>query len=313
MPKKPWSANDEYALIEFFNQGAALGHIAKAMGRTLASVSEKTRQLRSIGWIRYHEPAKEKIEVQKLHDAYLSDQVHEDFLKVTGDAITASDWHVPFQSKPLIAYLIKIAEKFKIKKLIINGDFFNMDSFSSWVNKIRGHDWTQFELRQAAQMFTLLLDTFETIYITKGNHEDRFIKVVEGQLGMKDIVRMVSDAKAEKRLIGSDYDYCLLNNSYLVIHPKTYGGQGGKVPAEVAAIKHKHVISGHNHLWGIQFSKDGKYMGIDQGMAGDPKKIDYHQTSVSTAPAWQNGFTMIKDNYPYLFNLKMTDWSWWLK
>ncbi len=51
-------------------------------------------------------------------------------LVVKGDCMLTADWHVPFEDKDWIEFMIKISNKWKVDKLIIAGDFFDQYSFA---------------------------------------------------------------------------------------------------------------------------------------------------------------------------------------
>jgi hypothetical protein len=43
----------------------------------------------------------------------------------------------------------------------------------------------------------------------------------------------------------------------------------------------------------------------------DYKKVDYKWFSDTTHPQWNQGFIVLRENFPYLFSDSITDWGWW--
>ncbi len=300
---KEWNDGEVVVLQSMWEQGYTVPQIARKFGRTMDSVKRKVVRLEFEGKLGHKA-------VTRAGEP-LSLKRYTDHLKLSGDIITISDVHVPFWHRGLFDKMYGIAKKFKIPTLGINGDFLNLDSFSHWVTGFRGVEATESEFESASYVLLKALEVFDKIYITQGNHEDRLMKILQGQVTAKRFFRMIND-QIGKRIIVDDYPFFDVGKDYRVVHPQQYSGMGGRTPAKLADKLQKHIISGHNHHWGIQFSQNGKWMGIDQGMGGDPEMINYHAMSVTTNPEWQNGFTMIKDNFPYVFNLNMSDWKYWL-
>lgn len=304
---KYWNPQEVTFLIQAYEKGAKASDIAKALGRSMNSINKKCQGLIGDGILT--PKIKKESDFKGLEFKPIEQERHVNFLRLTGDAISVSDVHVPFWDKRLLSYMLETAKKFVIKQLVINGDWLNMDSFSHWVTGFRGRKETETELLSASYYLVQCLKVFKKIYITSGNHEDRLFKILEGQIPHHTFLKMITD---DDRVIKSDYSYCDLGDTIRIVHPKNYGDRGGVVPTDLADKYEKHIISGHNHQWGIQVSKNGKWLGIDQGMGGDPEKIEYHQKSITRNRTWQQGFTLIKNYIPTPLNLRHTNWKLFL-
>lgn len=301
--RKEWNEGEVIMLQSMWEQGYTVPQIARKFGRSQESIKRKVVRMEVNGQLDHKRTTRNR--------EPLSLKRYTDHLKLSGDIITISDVHVPFWHRGLFDKMYGVAKKFKISTLGINGDFLNLDSFSHWITGFRGIEATEQEFESASYVLLKALEVFDKIYITQGNHEDRLLKILEGQVTARRFFRMLSD-QIGKRIIVSDYPFFDVGENCRVIHPKQYSMAGGKTPAKIADKVGKHIISGHNHHWGIQFSLNGKWMGVDQGMGGDPEMIEYHAMSVTANPEWQNGFTMIKDTFLYPFNLNTSDWKYWL-
>ena len=306
-----WDPSEITYLISEYGSGVKLTKIARALGRSKASCHSKVCELKVEGTI----PSGREREFHNDDPNKFTpapERKFTDFIKVYGDVICISDVHIPFWHRKLFEYVLAIAVKFKIKTLIINGDFLNLDSFSRWVSGFKGKEDTMLELKTASFFLIKALKVFSKIYITQGNHEDRLLRQLEGQIPNSVWFRMLHE-EVGKRIIVSDYPYIQVNDSWKIVHPKNYGGIGGKIPSEIADCEGMNIISGHNHQFGIAVSKNGKYVGIDHGCSCDPEQIEYYNYSVTTGRKWQPGFSMIRNNKGYAFSLNHTDWDFWLK
>lgn len=311
---KFWDGQETNYLINSYNDFVLAKEIAKKLGRNVGSVERKIRTLESNGQIMSRGRGNYGRSIAKDFTPTPEPSYIED-LHIEGDAIICSDTHVPFWNEKLFGYMFKIAKKFlpnKKRQLILDGDFINLDSFSRWITGFRGRENTEREMNIATYVLDKCLEVFDKIYWIQGNHEDRLMAQLGGQISAKRFLRMFTTAKQEKHIVFSDYPFCTLNKTYKIVHPKNYGDRGGQVPADLADKYDCHIISGHNHQFGMQLSKNGKWIGADHGMSGDPEKIEYHQKNITRNRTWQIGFSMVKNNYLYLFNLYQTDWNFWL-
>ena len=316
---KGWTPEQVQFVIDQRAKNVKIDAIAKSLDKSYDSVSNKLKGLVCSGKVNrigHVSPSS----LRNVADKYVPavQPNYDQFFKLKGDAMVISDVHVPFHHIELIELLMKVAIKFKVKTLIIPGDFLNGDAFSRFATGFRGEVNQEIEFNDADYILTKLLKVFDRIVWTTGNHEDRYYKAFGGSIPHVRFLNMINDQITsnlddKKRIKVSNYPYSELNESWLIGHPQNFGSSGGTVPARIADKYEKNIICGHNHQFGMQMSMSGKYIGIDHGCGADPLKIEYYMKGFNTYRTWQNGFTMILNNKPYVFNLKMTDWNWWLK
>lgn len=312
---RDWTPQEVTYLIREFNKNVQIAKIAQVLGRTSGSVTNKLSEMAGNGLIerRKHAPDKFAMPGEFIPS---DEKNYDDFITIKGDTMNCSDIHIPFWHKELTRNMFAVAKKFKIKTLIINGDFLNLDSFSRWVTGFRGQTDTMRELKTAACYLQESLKIFKKIYLTTGNHEDRLFRQLEGQIPHSYFMKMISDnvgtQDEDKPIVVSDYPFCYVNDCWMVGHPKNYSDRGGNTPSDLADVYDMNVITGHNHQLGIQTSKNGKHVGIDHGVSADPVKIEYYNKTLSKSRRWQPGFSMILNNKGYLFSLYHTDWKHWL-
>lgn len=318
--QKIWTQAEIDYLIKYRADGFTHSVIAKKLGRSRNSVSIKAQDLVSKGSIEPRDYKTLNARIGEVAQLGIEDTRNfNEFFRFNGDFISVSDVHVPFYNKTLLEYILRLGKKFKIHYLVINGDFLNLDSFSRFATGFKGEDNTEKEFTTADQYLAKCLQVFNRVIITQGNHEERLFKNLLGQVRHSRFFRMfnteiTAELNDKKRRVSvSGYTYCIVNNTWLVGHPESYSDRGGQTPADLADKYNYNVICGHNHQFGVQMSKNGKYIGIDQGMGADELKIEYVNRYLAKNRKWQNGFTMVRNNYPYVFNLRFTDWNYWLK
>lgn len=309
-----WEPDETLYLIDQYNAGVMIAPIAIELGRNIGSLSRKLDDLAVRGTVtrrdnthiglravirRFEPPTRE----------------YNECLYLTGDAMSLSDSHLPYHSESVFAHAIAIGKKYlkKPRQLILNGDFLNLDGFSKYVTGYRGLKNTMQELNCATRMLKRLLETFDKIYWSQGNHEDRLLTQLGGSITASTFLKMITTAEIERHVIFSDYPYVILNDTWRITHPKNYSGRGGQVPSAIADINDMNVVGGHTHAWGMQTSVNGKHLAIDQGLSADPVKLEYHAKGETTNRAWNQGFTLYLNNHAYLFSERFTDWNFWLK
>jgi len=246
-------------------------------------------------------------------------EIYNDFWRLQGDYIISSDWHIPYYDNKLADHLIKIAKKFKIKKMIIAGDFTDQAAFRAilYNNSQIGisEEDLGYTFSITAEVINILLDTFDEIRILTGNHDIYLLKVLQGKLKLETFWKLIGVSKKEfnKRVFVSKYPFCSLNKTWHITHPKTYS----RIPMNVSrAISTKYrmsVLSAHGHQMGLSTDISGKDICGDSGGMFDYKKIGYKWLSDTTHPQWINGFSIIRKNKIYLFSDAFTDWKFWEK
>lgn len=112
-------------------------------------------------------------------------------LQLRGDAIIIGDIHVPTTDYDFSKLVTIVAAKHGIKRLVIGGDVFNMDSFSTYDAIVKQPTWIQ-ERDAARILFKEWSDWFDEIYVIMGNHDRRLQKWSDGQLDEQDIFGMVT-------------------------------------------------------------------------------------------------------------------------
>jgi len=234
-------------------------------------------------------------------------------LKLQGDMVIASCWHVPYWSQSMAQRLMDIAQGFKIKQLLIPGDFLNMGAFAKYFPSTK-EVTTKQEFTSARELLEWLLTRFDKIYVCRGNHEDRlWTKALDREIPFEEVGAFCGGT-FRNRVKWTPYAYALVKNgkkTWRVTHPGSYS----RIPARVAqalTLKfEQNVISAHGHLMGWSPSLSAKYNAVDAGGLVDPAKVDYIGLRDTTHPKWITGFVVLHNGYPYIFCDLYTDWKLW--
>ena len=197
----------------------------------------------------------------------------------------------------------------KPRRLIIAGDFFNFDTFSTYAQLMQIPGWT--EERTAAR--TLLgewLDVFDEIYMLMGNHERRLIRFTAGAFEENDILSLIT---TNERVKMSKHGYMTIdtdNGVYRVTHQKNYSVIPLRVADDLANKFQQHIITHHEHHIGMAKSRYGHYIIVNNGALVDANKLPYVMLEDSKSAAMELGFCLLKNGYIKMFGDDVfTNWN----
>lgn len=233
---------------------------------------------------------------------------------LTGDWMIIGDVHVPTTRYGFADLVNRVAEKHlkKPRRLLIAGDLFNMDSYSSYEAICQQPSWSD-EQRTARALFAKWFEVFGEIRLLLGNHERRLQKWLAGNLSEEDMAGLIY--ANPKRFRMSNYGWCTVTSGgveWRVTHPKNYSVNQLNV-AETVAWKHQtNVISFHEHHLGIGWDRFKRFVIVNGGSLIDSSKVPYKVFDDNKSPEFTAGFVMLKNGTPYLFGEPpFTDWSAW--
>ncbi len=225
------------------------------------------------------------------------------------DYLITCDYHSPYYSVLWHNRTLAIADKFGVKKIIIVGDLIDFGFASHYYSDHKpGIDDESDENRRLVHS---LLDAFDEVYLVKGNHEDRLGRQTNGMVQARYLLELWAGRDYGKRFHYSLYDKLTIGNEWLLVHPKSYSIISTKVAKILASKFHKNILNTHGHFLGYGYDISGKYYAADIGGVFDKEKIEYKNIKTTTHPEWVNGFAVLKNGHPYLFD-DLTDWGFWL-
>jgi predicted phosphodiesterase len=220
------------------------------------------------------------------------------FVTVNGDCLVTSDWHLPHHKEDLFERLLEVAKAWKIQRLIINGDFLNMDAFSKWKGHRFNVPWN-IERDVAQHVIQRLFDTFEEVVYILDNHDRRLIAANEKPSEFDEsniLILLTAGTRMQKLRPSVDYHYVIVNKTWRVTSPKEYRRNKLALPTRLASLYHSNVINGGDHLFGLGTDDSGRYVVANSMCLVDPAKTPYINVQDTTFPHWNPGFYMIRNN-----------------
>ncbi len=230
----------------------------------------------------------------------------------SGGGAVVADFHHPLTNYTLVNQFIDQARDSKNTKFCaIIGDWFNVDYLSAFDSKQDEADAMR-ELYGSQETMERLLDTFETIYITWGNHDARFHKALGYKVAFTRAMQMLFSPMEKSlldRIVFTNLDHLWLDTprgAFFACHPKSYSQvpltQGRKLASKYLC----NVLTGHSHHSAIGHDVSGKFVIAELGGFFDATKTEYLQRSTAF-PNWQNGWSFI-DKQGYL-HMEAEGWS----
>lgn len=235
-------------------------------------------------------------------------------MELVGDRMIVGDVHLPttrFGYAELVG-LVAAKHMKRPRHLLIAGDLFNFDRFSSFSAVVQAPSW-ETERAAAKRLFSLWFETFDKIEMFAGNHERRLQKWLAGEMGEETFAGLIYGNPDKFRL--SNYGWCTVKSggvSWRVTHPKNYS-VNQLVTADTLANKYQsHIISFHEHHLSAGWDRYKHYMVVNGGSLADESQIPYMTLDDNKASRSAAGFVMLKNGTPYVFGEPpYTDWSAW--
>jgi hypothetical protein len=233
--------------------------------------------------------------------------------QLSGDFMVVGDIHVPTTDYQLARLVARVAEKhLNNPRLIIAGDFFNLDAFSHYPAVVPSYSWRE-EREAGAELFSLWLKTFSEIYVIMGNHDRRIQKWSQAQLEETDIFGMVVNSSKVKL---SNLGWLTVETPgglYRVTHSRNYSINQLTVADQLAQKFGCSIISHHEHHLAIGWDRYKHHIIVNNGGLFDPKQLIYTLLDDNKSANMAQGFTMLKNGTPTLFgNSPFTDWQMWV-
>jgi hypothetical protein len=293
--------HDPQAYVELKEQGLSNVRIADVLDVSEAAVRRGLHKAEQAGLIepQYLVPtyAQQRVAVS------LEKPIRIDVAKDGPGAVTA-DWHLPLTDFPLVNTFIEHAREVKATNwLLIDGDFFNLDALSVFDFKQESGGLPA-ELYASTCTMSKLLETFDKVYFSWGNHDARVHRSLGYKVPFATAMRMMFhelDPKLMDRITLSNLDHQIVETPrgpYFVAHPKSYTSVPLSGARRLASVKLMNVITGHSHHTAIGHDPSGQFTVAEIGGFFDKEKTQYLQRSTNY-PNWQNGYGFI-DSEGYL-------------
>lgn len=237
-------------------------------------------------------------------------------LKVTGSVIVVSDTHIPFHHSDGMWLMIQIADRLKIKTLIIAGDLIHADIISKYLGVGKQIKLTDELVSCGRVLEALTTSVFDRIIVIPGNHDQRIekmiagfkeskqgrqaLEIVAGLLGVSDVddaeavaYRYLNHFFSNDKVTIHNLPNLILNDIWLIQHPGTVSRISPQNERRMIEKHRKSVIQGHSHLWSIGFDSSGTDIAFNCGHLSRPDKWRYLFEKPTTFPQSVPGFGII--------------------
>lgn len=226
-------------------------------------------------------------------------------VRVEGDGLVLGDVHLPITLFDVVAEAVRSAAEHGCTAFcIIAGDLFNFDALSDYFPKQGDHELDE-EIAAGRRLLELLLEVFDVVVVTKGNHDLRVQKAMGFRLRFEHTLRMFLPGLPDEdsgRLLLTGRDYAIVDTpmgEWRVCHTRQYSEAPLAVPIKIADVNQQHVIGFHRHHYAVGFSRSGK-MAVEGGGAFDSERTEYLEQWSTTHPRWQPGWTLLRRGRPFL-------------
>lgn len=275
--------------------------IAKHHGYPQRTVSRAIKNLKETG-----STAKLRMEASLIHQ--MEDtcpiEFRPDPVVVSGRGVVSSDWHLPLTDYKKAALLVDLAVKHDTTDyLLIVGDYFNLDALSQY-NPKQDDAGFSVEIDRGRELINILLEVFDKIIITRGNHDERLAATTGWRMQFVESMQLLIPEilKYKNNLIISELDYAHINTehgTWIAAHTKQYSKVPLSIPRELCDIHQMNVAAAHRHHHAIGKSKGGFYA-VELGGLFDASKTKYLSRWTTTHPKWTPGWMVLHEGGPYL-------------
>jgi len=227
---------------------------------------------------------------------------------VTGyPVLVVNDVHCPMQDAAWTEQALVTAEKFGCRTCVINGDLIDAHQISKYMGtEFRGTGTLEDDINAAEKFISLFCDLFDEVYYTLGNHTNRILSRMGGELSIQRLFKMISD---NPKLKVSSKTWMIVNENIRCLHPRAYSQIRGKLTADLALLYQCHLITGHHHHTATTVSKDGKWQVVEVGCLANTKLMSYVQNHMNNMPTMANGFAIIMPTGEILNFNEFTHWG----
>jgi hypothetical protein len=197
--------------------------------------------------------------------------------------------------------MIKMCQGAGIKDLAIGGDFWDCDNFSRFTH-ITPMSTFKDEQREVKAVLSTLLESFENIYICRGNHEKRWIDMSYGKLDMNELFALVIPDEFSKNEFSQRVH--ITNDAHMMIdcceerwmlcHPRNFRITPLSVVRDLASKYLCNICGAHGHQFSQGRDRSGNFQVVDGGGIFDKHALEYLR-EISAYPDVRSGFYLLID------------------
>lgn len=219
--------------------------------------------------------------------------------------MVTADWHIPLYDPVVVNKMILTARDQDINRLVVAGDWFNFDALSQYDPK-QSSAGLEREYYEGNSVMRVLLETFNEIVFTWGNHDARMHKALGYKMRFAEAMRMVFGILGDEALDHIQFtnlDHMILKSGgeeFYIAHPANYNATPLASARKIANKVNMNVITAHSHHAAIGFAEDGHKIVAEAGGLFDKTKTEYLKRT-TTFPTWTQGFLWVDDGTPHLW------------
>jgi hypothetical protein len=223
-------------------------------------------------------------------------QPFEDILEVPiGVSLILADLHAPYHAETFIKEAVERALEsvYSLDQIIIAGDTFDFAGLSQYS---KAHNVARLETElQIGGSLLLYLAQYAPVYVTMGNHENRFADKLDMAFSLNRLVNTALNGRQPVHAITTtDRDYLFLGESYIIGHLSSGGAIAGKNAHNIAQKYKRHCLAGHDHIRGV-FNPSSRYIGASIGCCADVKKFWYSERLMNSMRFMERGYAIVTD------------------
>lgn len=223
----------------------------------------------------------------------------EEPLVVEGNAAICADNHAPLFSVPWTNDLVDMSQRWKLRQLIIAGDFNNQDALSKYFPKQLNAGKNK-ERAISRHLLAFFLRIYEQVWVIPGNHDDRLVKAQGYKKSYIDSIAEYYDGiPGFERLHVSNLDHIWLrdtnNGIWYICHPQAYSTNPLVGATTIAELNDgANVVTAHSHHAAMGYAKDGDRVVAEIGGLFDARRTAY-LNKTTTYRKWVNGYGWVQD------------------
>lgn len=204
--------------------------------------------------------------------------------------LVINDIHTPIHDPVWTEQALVAAHKFECRTLIIGGDLIDANTISKYVGaEYRRRADLEGDLAAAEGLIKIFDGMFDKIYYTLGNHSQRLIMKMGGEVTLQRLLKMVYTSEKFK---ATERHYLILNGNTRILHPRSYSRIRGKLTADYAQRYQCHLITGHHHHSASTLSADAKWQVVENGCLAQINEFSYAEYAMMGMPEMCNGFAI---------------------
>lgn len=239
-----------------------------------------------------------------------------------GLAIMA-DVHIPYHSVDIVKHCLEVMKQLQVIDLCIAGDLFTMDSvqlghaktseivpFNAEV-ELGGEFLLQLTSEMALLAKELGYSRAPVLYICNGNHDERVAKKLDTPFKLQSLIHMALAGRIPAcEIVVTEYDYFMFSifgKPWRVGHLSKYKSRPGEAARGIAETHQCNVAVGHDHMQGFTSTTDGEFLAVSIGASMELDEDGrspfwYSERRMSSFRPMQQGFVVVSNGVPYLFN-----------